>query len=92
MPVLLSSCRAAAAAEASPSALVSGLPHASVSTKLCSMLSVPGRPHLQSAFLPACLVSLIRPMDVFKRPDPTAFKLIPPFPLHEEYLTVNGIK
>lgn len=53
------------------------------------MLSVPGRPHC--AFLPACPVSL-RPMDVFKRPDPTAFKLTSPFPLHEEFLTVNGIK
>lgn len=33
-----------------------------------------------------------RPMDVLRRPDPAAFKLTPPFPLHEEYLTVNGIK
>jgi hypothetical protein len=39
-----------------------------------------------------CLSLLHRPSQVFSHPDPSAFKLTPPFPLHEEYLLVNGIK
>lgn len=33
-----------------------------------------------------------RPSEMFSQPDPSAFKLTPPFPLHEESLSVNGIK
>ncbi|WIA08213.1 hypothetical protein OEZ85_007662 [Tetradesmus obliquus] len=33
-----------------------------------------------------------RPGAVFRSPDPTVFELVPPFPLEEEYITVNGIK
>eukprot|EP00878_Enallax_costatus_P025057 GHUV01026778.1.p1 GENE.GHUV01026778.1~~GHUV01026778.1.p1 ORF type:complete len:334 (+),score=82.34 GHUV01026778.1:1021-2022(+) len=33
-----------------------------------------------------------RPGDLFKTPDPSAFQLVPPFPLHEEFITVNGIR
>lgn len=32
------------------------------------------------------------PSEALQQPDPSAFTLTPPFPLQEEFITVNGIK
>jgi hypothetical protein len=33
-----------------------------------------------------------RPQQLFRAPDPSAFTLEPPFPLHEEFVEVNGLR
>jgi hypothetical protein len=40
----------------------------------------------------AAAAAVSRPSAVFGEPDPNVFQLVPPFPLEEDFITVNGIK